>query len=50
MNEEWGQSPARIMPFIPLAKFENVKEVFFLRVLFYSTAPDSCFTSPSKLF
>lgn len=50
MDEEWGQSPAKIMTFIPLAKFENVKEVFFLHVLFYSAAQDSCFSFPCKLF
>lgn len=50
MDEEWGQSPAKIMTFIPLAKFENVKEVSFLNVLFYSTAPDTCFSFSSNLF
>lgn len=50
MDEEWGQSPAKIMTFIPLAKFENVKEVSFLYVLFYSTAPGTCFSFPSNLF
>lgn len=46
MDEEWEQSPAKIMTFIPLAEFENVKEVVFLHVLFYSTAADSCFSFP----
>lgn len=43
-------SPAKIVLFIPLAKFENVKEAFFLRILFYSTASDSCFSFPCRLF
>lgn len=50
MDEEWEQSPAKIMTFIPLAKFENVKEAFFLHILFYSTASDSCFSFPLSYF